>query len=95
LTIPNQLDNNYQVSGDEFDPTIAAWSIPMMTRDERLRYLEKIEAAQSALLADPEVAAEYAQASQAWDSTIGPAIVEDRPEKQSSTNRRPTDQPRS
>ncbi len=51
----------------------------MMSLDERLRYLEKIEAARAAVLADPEVAAEYAQASQAWDSTIGPAILETQP----------------
>jgi hypothetical protein len=48
----------------------------MLTRDERLRYLEKIEAARTALLADPEIAAEYCQASQAWDSAITPAILE-------------------
>jgi hypothetical protein len=61
----------------------------MLTRDERLRYLEKIEAAQSALLADPEIAAEYAQASQSWDSNIGPAIVEvpERPSKSKVTGR--------
>ncbi len=57
----------------------------MMTRDERLRYLEQIEAAQSALLSDPEIAAEYAQASQAWDSTIGPAIVDDPEDPRPST----------
>lgn len=55
-----------------------------MTRDERLRYLEKIESARSALLADPEIAAEYAQASQAWDSAISPAIVDDQPAPASS-----------
>jgi hypothetical protein len=42
----------------------------MMTRDERLLYWEKIEAAQAAWLADPEIAAEYARASQAWDATV-------------------------
>jgi len=49
---------------------------PMMSRDERLRYWEKIEAAQAALLADPEVAVEYELASRAWDSTIVPSPVE-------------------
>ncbi len=49
----------------------------MLTRDERLRYLAKIEQAQATLLSDPEVAAEYAQASSAWDSTIRPAILDD------------------
>jgi hypothetical protein len=43
----------------------------MMTRDERLRYWERIDAARSALLADPEIAADYDRASRAWDSTLG------------------------
>jgi hypothetical protein len=58
-----------------------------MNRDERLRYLEKLEAARSALLADPEIAVEYSQAQQAWDSAIRPAIVDDQPEPPSSNGR--------
>jgi hypothetical protein len=50
----------------------------MMSRDERLRYWEKIEAARVALLADPEIAVEYEMASRAWDSTICPSPVEAR-----------------
>ena len=39
----------------------------MMTRDERLRYWEKIEAAMSSPATDPEMAVEYASARRAWD----------------------------
>jgi hypothetical protein len=67
----------------------------MMTRDERLRYLEKIEAAKAALLADPEVAVEYAHASKAWDSTIGPAILEEVEQEPSSKSRQPAENGRS
>ena len=48
----------------------------MMTLDERLIYLEKIEAAQETLLSDPEIAAEYDHASQAWNSTIGASLFD-------------------
>jgi hypothetical protein len=64
----------------------------MMSRDERLRYWEKIEAAQAALLADPEIAVEYELASRAWDSTICPSPVEAR--SASSEDPRPSKRPR-
>lgn len=51
----------------------------MMTREERLQYWAKIESASSAVLADPEVVAEYVQASHSWDSAITRKPTEDRP----------------
>jgi hypothetical protein len=65
-----------------------AREFPMMSRDERLLYWEKIEEAQAVLLADPEIAAEYARASEAWDSTVGVAAREEGASG-SSAERRP------
>ena len=43
----------------------------MMTPDERLEYLRKIEATRVAWPPDPELAAEEARASEAWDTAVG------------------------
>ena len=59
----------------------------MMTRDERLLYWEKIEAARASLLSDPEIAAEYYRASRAWNSTVGAKTSGDQPEQ--GEDRRP------